>query len=163
MNMLAYYHYANANPLLFIVVILVLVACIPRWSYNQGWGYSPIGLILLILLVLFLCGCSSTKSLVSSQIARDTVTAVAKHYGGSQAGELAANGLSAAADVMQGYVDKQPPLEVAAKSPGVQGVGQVVVNYLKTKGWITQKTVDNLHQAAQIAVNVTVPTVNEGP
>lgn len=110
-----------------------------------------------------LVGCGTTKSLVSNQIAKDTVTAVAKHYGGAEAGALASAGLSATADVLQGYVDKKPPLEIAANSPGVQGVSQIVVRYLKTKGWITQKTVDNLHQAAQIAEHATVSTVNEGP
>ena len=71
--------------------------------------------------------------------------------------ELAAAGLSAAAEVMQGYVDKKPPLQVAASSPGVQGVGQIVVDYLKTKGYVTQATVDNIHAAAQIAANATPP------
>lgn len=83
--------------------------------------------------------------------------------GCSARGELAAAGLSATADVMQGYVDKKPSLQVAANSPGVKGVSQIVVDYLKTKGWITQQTVDNLHAAAQIAANATVSTVNQGP
>jgi hypothetical protein len=117
---------------------------------------------LLLIPVLFLCSCS-TKSLVSNQLAKDTVTAVARHYGGEKAGELASAGLSATADVLQGYVDKKPPLEVAANSPGVVGVSQIVVNYLKKKGLITQKTVDNIHAAAQIAEHATVSTVNEGP
>jgi hypothetical protein len=117
---------------------------------------------LLLIPLLFLCSCS-TKSVVSNQLAQKTVAAVARHYGGAKAGELAAAGLSATADVMQGYVDKKPPLEVAANSPGVKGVSQIVVDYLKTKGWITQKTVDNLHAAAQIAEHATVSTVNEGP
>lgn len=117
---------------------------------------------LLVIPVLFLCGCS-TQSLVSNKLAQDTVAAVARHYGGANAGELAAAGLSATADVMQGYVDKKPPLEVAANSPGVQGVSQIVVQYLKTKGWVSQETVNNIHSAAQIAERATVSTVNEGP
>lgn len=125
---------------------------------------------------LLFAGCAGTgnfQSLVSSQLAQSAVTAVAQHYGGAQAAELAAAGLSATADVIQGYVDQKPPLQVAANSPGVKGVSQIVVDYLKTKGWVTQSTVDNLHSAAQIAANATAPnarpasdprsTVNDGP
>jgi uncharacterized protein YceK len=119
---------------------------------------------ILALIILVLSGCSTTvQSVVSNKLAQETVAAVAKHYGGAQAGELAAAGLSATADVMQGYVDKKPPLQVVANSPGVQGVSQVVVNYLKTKGLVTQKTVDSIHAAAQIAEHATVSTANEGP
>jgi hypothetical protein len=119
---------------------------------------------ILAICALAFTGCS-TQSLISNKLAQSAVTAVAKHYGGKQAGELASAGLSATAEVLQGYIDKKPPLEVAANSPGVKGVSQIVVDYLKTKGWITQKTVDNLHAAAQIAANATSPrsTVNDGP
>ncbi|MEY2500573.1 MAG: hypothetical protein QOI07_907 [Verrucomicrobiota bacterium] len=116
----------------------------------------------VIFCALLFTGCTA-QSVVSNQIARSAVTEVAKHYGGEKAGELASAGLYAAADVMQGYVDKKPPLQVAANSPGVTGVSQIVVDYLKTKGWVTQQTVDNLHNAAQIAANATVSTVNDGP
>lgn len=118
--------------------------------------------ISVLICGLLFTGCSA-QSIVSNRLAQNAVASVAKHYGGAQAGELAAAGLSATADVMQGYVDKKPPLEVAANSPGVKGVSQIVVDYLKTKGWITQKTVDNIHAAAQIAEHATVSTVNEGP
>lgn len=107
------------------------------------------------------------QSLATSDLAKSAVTAVAKHYGGAQAGELAAAGLSATAEVMQGYVDHKPPLQVAANSPGVKGLSQIVVDYLQTKGWITQATVDNLHAAASIAATATVSqprsTVHDGP
>jgi hypothetical protein len=108
-------------------------------------------------------GCGSAQSLASSKLAQDTVASVARYYGGADAGALAAAGLSATADVMQGYVDKKPPLQVAANSPGVQGVSQIAVEYLKKQGWVTQATVDNIHSAAQIAERATVSTVKEGP
>jgi hypothetical protein len=128
-------------------------------------GAGPVALCVLIasLILTFCAGCGTTKSIVSSKIAHDTVTAVARHYGGANAGELASAGLYATADVLQGYVDKKPPLEVAANSPGVAGVSQIVVSYLKRKGFVTQKTIDNLHAAAEIAAHATVSTVNEGP
>jgi hypothetical protein len=47
------------STLLLIVVIVLLVAVLPRWPHSSGWGYYPsggIGLVLVILLVLMLLG-----------------------------------------------------------------------------------------------------------
>ena len=44
---------------LIIVVILMLLGALPRWSHSRQWGYFPsggLGLILVILLVLVLLG-----------------------------------------------------------------------------------------------------------
>ncbi len=114
--------------------------------------------LLCLLPVAFLCpGCASipVPDSIAEIIAKQAVVAVAQHYGGDKAGELASAGLSAAAQVMQGYVNKEPPLQVAAASPGVSGVGQVVVNYLVDRGYVSQGVVNQLHYAAQIAANVT--------
>ncbi len=113
--------------------------------------------IILITSCLLFAGCASFPATDSIPmfLAKQAVVAVAQHYGGDKAGELASAGLSAAAEVMQGYVNKEAPLKVAAASPGVTGVGQVVVNYLVDRGYVTQSTVNNLHDAAQLAVNVT--------
>lgn len=94
---------------------------------------------------------------VAGSLANDAVKAAATYYGGPVAGQLASAGLSAAAEVLQGYVDKKPPLQVIEKSPGVAGVGHVVVDYLKSKGIVTQATVDKIHTAATIAANSTAP------
>jgi hypothetical protein len=118
---------------------------------------------LLIVPVLFsFSGCSTIQP-IAVDLAKAAVVAVAQHYGGSQAGDLASAGLSAAAEVLQGYVNKQPPIEVAAKSPGVTGVGQVLVGYLKDKGYVSQKVVNDIHYAAKVAANITMPTAQEGP
>jgi len=44
---------------LLIILILLLVGALPRWSYSTGWGYYPsggIGLVLLIIIILPLLG-----------------------------------------------------------------------------------------------------------
>lgn len=113
---------------------------------------------LLLLIPLLFTGCAEFKSGaydVATMLAKDAVVAVAQHYGGDKAGELASAALSATAEVMQGYVNNEPPLKVAEKSPGVAGVGKVVVNYLVDRGVVTQKTVDTFHSAAAIAANAT--------
>jgi hypothetical protein len=123
----------------------------------------------LIVATTLLLGCETFKSYASSEakdLALQAVQGVLNKYKTTDAGQLASAGLSAAADVMQGYVDKQPPLKVAAASPGVAGVGQKVVAYLQKKGWVTQSVVDTIHDAAAIAANVTVkpsPTPSATP
>jgi hypothetical protein len=45
--------------ILVILLIVLLVGAMPRWSYSRGWGYYPsggIGLVLIVLLVLLLTG-----------------------------------------------------------------------------------------------------------
>lgn len=45
--------------ILLIVLIVVLIGALPRWSHSAGWGYAPsggLGLILLIVLILMLMG-----------------------------------------------------------------------------------------------------------
>jgi hypothetical protein len=45
--------------LLLIVLVVVLFASAPRWPYSAGWGYQPMGIVgvfLIILVVLLLLG-----------------------------------------------------------------------------------------------------------
>ena len=44
---------------LLVVLVLMLVGAIPRWSHSRDWGYFPsggLGVVLLIVLVLVLSG-----------------------------------------------------------------------------------------------------------
>jgi hypothetical protein len=45
--------------ILIVVVILMLLGVLPRWSHSRDWGYFPsggLGLVLVILIVLVLLG-----------------------------------------------------------------------------------------------------------
>ena len=42
------------NLLFLIIVILLLLAVIPTWPYSRGWGYTPSGIVGLILIILIL-------------------------------------------------------------------------------------------------------------
>jgi hypothetical protein len=47
------------GPILSIVLVLLLLGAIPRWSYSRNWGYGPtgvLGIILVVVLILFLTG-----------------------------------------------------------------------------------------------------------
>ena len=37
-----------------ILLVVLLVASVPRWPYSAGWGYSPAGVLAAILLVLLI-------------------------------------------------------------------------------------------------------------
>jgi uncharacterized protein DUF3309 len=45
--------------ILIVVVLLMLLGVLPRWSHSWQWGYFPsggLGLVLVILIVLVLWG-----------------------------------------------------------------------------------------------------------
>jgi hypothetical protein len=120
---------------------------------------------LIPVVILLFTGCATTtswqKQLAPESIAHHTVVAVSEHYGGEKAANLASAGLYATADVLQGYVDKKPPLDIVVESPGVEGVGHVLLDYLKTKGIVTQETVNSIHKAAQFAARLTYTKPNK--
>jgi hypothetical protein len=44
---------------LLIILVLLLVGALPAWPYSANWGYTPggvIGVILIVLLILMLMG-----------------------------------------------------------------------------------------------------------
>lgn len=45
--------------ILIILLILLLIGSVPSWPYSKNWGYSPsglLGVVLLIVIVLALTG-----------------------------------------------------------------------------------------------------------
>ena len=45
--------------LLLVLLIVLLLALVPRWPYNRNWGYRPsgaLGVVLLVVVVLLLLG-----------------------------------------------------------------------------------------------------------
>ena len=47
------------STILIVVVVVMLVGALPRWSHSSGWGYYPsggIGLLLLVLVILAITG-----------------------------------------------------------------------------------------------------------
>jgi hypothetical protein len=52
------------SPLLLIILICLIILVLPTWPYSRGWGYGPMGiisLILIIFLVLILANIISFK------------------------------------------------------------------------------------------------------
>lgn len=47
------------STILIVVLVLMLLGAIPRWSYNKNWGYGPsgaIGLLVVVVLIFALSG-----------------------------------------------------------------------------------------------------------
>jgi len=45
--------------ILLIILVLMLLGAIPRWSHSRNWGYRPsggLGLVLVIVVVLVVMG-----------------------------------------------------------------------------------------------------------
>jgi hypothetical protein len=45
--------------ILLIVLVVLLIAGLPRWGYSRSWGYGPtgfLGVLLIVVLILFLLG-----------------------------------------------------------------------------------------------------------
>ena len=45
--------------ILLIVLILTLVGALPRWPHSRNWGYTPggiVGILLIVALILVLTG-----------------------------------------------------------------------------------------------------------
>jgi hypothetical protein len=45
--------------ILIVLVVLMMLGALPRWSHSRSWGYGPsggLGIVLLIVVVLLLTG-----------------------------------------------------------------------------------------------------------
>ena len=38
--------------ILLVILILLLIGALPRWGYSRGWGYTPFGIIMTLLIIL---------------------------------------------------------------------------------------------------------------
>jgi hypothetical protein len=38
--------------ILVIILILLLIGALPRWSYSSEWGYAPSSILTLVLVVI---------------------------------------------------------------------------------------------------------------
>lgn len=49
----------NVRVLLIVLLVLILIGVLPVWPHAAAWGYYPaggLGLVLLILIILVICG-----------------------------------------------------------------------------------------------------------
>ena len=44
------------STILIILLILLLIGAMPTWGYSRSWGYSPVGIILVLIVLYLLFG-----------------------------------------------------------------------------------------------------------
>jgi hypothetical protein len=42
------------DPLVLLLIVLLIVACLPAWPYSRSWGYPPVLLIVVVIVILLL-------------------------------------------------------------------------------------------------------------
>jgi len=42
--------------ILIVLLVLMLIGALPTWGYSSGWGYGPVGIIVLLLVLWLLFG-----------------------------------------------------------------------------------------------------------
>lgn len=45
--------------ILLVVLVLILIGVLPTWNHSRNWGYGPVGvtgLLVIVLIVLLLTG-----------------------------------------------------------------------------------------------------------
>lgn len=48
--------------ILVVILVLLLLGSFPQWPYATGWGYGPVGVIGLLLVVMLILLLSGTLS-----------------------------------------------------------------------------------------------------
>jgi hypothetical protein len=56
--------------LLFILIALVVVS-LPTWPYSKSWGYSPMGILTVLLVVFLIWAIAGGRPLFRSSIGHD--------------------------------------------------------------------------------------------
>jgi hypothetical protein len=49
----------SLGTIVLVVLVLILIGALPRWSHSAGWGYLPsggVGLVLAVVVVLLITG-----------------------------------------------------------------------------------------------------------
>lgn len=45
--------------ILIVVLVLMLIGAMPRWSHSANWGYAPsgaLGIVIVVLVILLITG-----------------------------------------------------------------------------------------------------------
>ena len=56
--------------LLFIVIVLVVMA-LPAWPYSKSWGYRPMGVLTVLLIVFLIWAIAGERPLFRSSVGQD--------------------------------------------------------------------------------------------
>lgn len=41
---------------LLVILILLIIFAAPTWPYSSQWGYTPVGILVIVIIILLLFG-----------------------------------------------------------------------------------------------------------
>lgn len=44
------------STIILVLLVLMLFGALPAWNYSSNWGYSPVGIIVVLLILWLLFG-----------------------------------------------------------------------------------------------------------
>ena len=56
----------SMETLLLVVIVVFIVGAVPLWSYSRPWGYTPMGVLGLVLVVFLIWAIASDRPLFRS-------------------------------------------------------------------------------------------------
>ena len=65
----------TTEALLLLIVIILVVGALPSWPYSRSWGYTPTGILTLLLVVFLIWAIAGGRPLFRSS-GRDVKTTV---------------------------------------------------------------------------------------
>ena len=61
----------TTETLLFLVLIVLLLGALPSWPYSNAWGYTPTGILSVVLVVFLIWAITQDRSLFRQPSAED--------------------------------------------------------------------------------------------
>ncbi len=65
---------SNETLALFIVIVLVVIA-LPAWPYSKSWGYRPISVLTVLLIIFLIWAIAAGRPLFRSTVEQDLTAA----------------------------------------------------------------------------------------
>lgn len=44
------------STILLVILVLLLLGALPAWPHSRGWGWSPVGVIVILIVIWLLFG-----------------------------------------------------------------------------------------------------------
>lgn len=56
----------STETILLILLVIILIGALPRWGHSKSWGYTPTGVLTLLLVVYLIWALASGRPLFRS-------------------------------------------------------------------------------------------------
>jgi hypothetical protein len=66
----------SAETLLLLIMIIIVIGILPSWPHSKSWGYTPTGVLTIILVIFLIWAVTQDRPLFRSSTGRDIESAV---------------------------------------------------------------------------------------